>query len=81
MSGPEMPYGLSVEGLKQRCNNRTTKNDDHVALAEKLGVPVDSLISGIAVPHFLNIQYEFGSVVGHSRTCVYKNDGGQCLVL
>ena len=62
MSGPEMPYGLSVEGLKQRFNNRPTKNDDHVALSERLGVPVDSLISGITVPHFLNIQYEFGSI-------------------
>lgn len=62
MSGSEMPYGMPVEELKLRFQNKPEPNSDHAALAAKLGTTVEKMVAGITLPHFLNIQYEFGSV-------------------
>ena len=62
MGGPEMPYGMSAQALVQRFRNRPEPTADHAALAEKLGISVETLIGAITVPHFLNVQYQFGAV-------------------
>ena len=53
---------MPVEELKLRFQNKPEPNDDHAALAAKLGTTVEKMVAGITLPHFLNIQYEFGSV-------------------
>lgn len=62
MGGPEMPYGMPVKAVVERFKNSPKPTDDHAALAEKLGIPVGTLIAAITVPHFLNVQYQFGAV-------------------
>ena len=62
MGGPEMPYGMSPQEVVKRFRNSPKPTADHIALAEKLGVPVEQLIAAITVPHFLNVQYQFGAV-------------------
>lgn len=62
MGGSEMPYGMSAQELIKRFQNSPKPNADHTALAEKLGIPVGELIGAITVPHFLNVQYQFGAV-------------------
>ena len=62
MGGSEMPYGMSSRELIQRLQNSPKPTADHIALAEKLGIPVGTLIGAITVPHFLNVQYQFGAV-------------------
>lgn len=57
-----MPYGMSSRELIQRLQNSPKPTADHIALAEKLGIPVGTLIVAITVPHFLNVQYQFGEV-------------------
>lgn len=62
MSGQEMPYGMPMQALMQRLDKSLTPTDDHSALAEILGVPVDSLLTMIQLPHFMNVQYEFETI-------------------
>ena len=62
MGGPEMPYGMSAQEVVQRFRNRPEPTADHAALAKKLGISVETLIGAIAIPHFLNVQYQFGAV-------------------
>lgn len=62
MGGSEMPYGMSAQELIQRFRNAPKQTDDHAVLAEKLGIPVRELIAAITVPHFLNVQYQFGAI-------------------
>ena len=37
MSGKEMPYGMDIEGLKERFSQSSVPNDAHKELAEKFG--------------------------------------------
>lgn len=60
--GNEMPYGLPTQEVVQRINTPLIQNDDHVALAAKLGVPVDDLLTQIRFPRFMNIKYEFETI-------------------
>ncbi len=62
MGGSEMPYGMSAHNLIQRFQNKPTPTADHTALAEKLGISVETLVAAITVPHFLNVRYQFGAV-------------------
>ena len=62
MGGPEMPYGMPVKAIVQRFKDKPEPTADHTALAEKLGIPTETLIAAITVPHFLNVQYQFGAV-------------------
>ena len=62
MGGPEMPYGMSAKAVVQRFQNAPKPTNDHAALAEKLGISTETLIAAITVPHFLNVQYQFGAV-------------------
>lgn len=57
-----MPYGMPPEEFVRRLQNVPKPTADHVALAEKLGIATDKLVAAIAVPHFLNVQYQFGAV-------------------
>ncbi len=63
MSGKQMPYGLTVEEVVERFRSTPAATDEHMELAQKLGIPVSDLIRSIQMPRFMNIQYEFGSVV------------------
>ena len=63
MSGDEMPYGLPPQKIVERFKNSPKPGEQHRELAEKLGIPVEKLINSITVPKFMNIEYEFGSVV------------------
>ena len=62
MSGKEMPYGMPTQALMQRLDKTLTPNDDHFALAEIPGVPVDSLLTKIQLPRFMNVRYEFETI-------------------
>ena len=57
-----MPYVMPPEEFVRRLQNVPEPTADHVALAEKLGITTDKLVAAIAVPHFLNVQYQFGAV-------------------
>ena len=58
-----MPYGLPPQKIVERFKNSPKPGEHHRELAEKLGIPVEKLINSITVPKFMNIEYEFGSVV------------------
>lgn len=62
MSGKEMPYGMDIEGLKERLSLSSVPNDDHKALAEKFGTTPEHIVTLINMPHFISRQYVFGSV-------------------
>lgn len=62
MGGGAMPYGLSVEELKKRFANRIVQNEDHTALAEKLGISAEELVIQTQLPHFMSIQYNFSTI-------------------
>lgn len=63
-SGPQkkMPYGMPVEEIVWRLQNPPTVNDEITALAKELGALPEELATHLAIPHFMRIQYEFGSV-------------------
>lgn len=63
-SGPKkkMPYGMPVEEIVWRLQNPPTVNDEITALAGELGAGPEELATHLAIPHFMRIQYEFGSV-------------------
>ena len=63
-SGPQnkKPYGMPVEEIVWRLQNPTIVNDEITALAKELGTLPEELATHLAIPHFMRIQYEFGSV-------------------
>lgn len=62
MSGKEMPYGMDIEGLKERFSLISEPNEAHKALAEKFGTTPKEVVALINMPHFISRQYVFGSV-------------------
>ena len=62
MSGKEMPYGMDIEGLKERFSQSSIPNDAHKELAKKFGTTPEKVVALINLPHFLSRQYVFGSV-------------------
>lgn len=62
MSGKEMPYGMDIEGLKERFSQSSVPNDAHKELAEKFGTTPEKVVALINLPHFISRQYVFGSV-------------------
>lgn len=62
MSGKEMPYGMDIEGLKERFSQSSIPNDAHKKLAKKFGTTPEKVVALINLPHFLSRQYVFGSV-------------------
>lgn len=62
MSGKEMPYGMDIEGLKERFSQSPIPNDAHKEFAEKFGTTPENIVALINLPHFISRQYVFGSV-------------------
>ena len=62
MSGKEMPYGMPQQEVMKRLDTPLVPNDDHAALAERLGVSIDDLLTKIQLPHFMNIRYTFETI-------------------
>lgn len=57
-----MPYGMPFEKIKWRLQNPPAVNDEIRALAKELGALPEELAADLAIPRFMHIQYEFGSV-------------------
>ena len=53
---------MPVEEIVWRLQNPPTVNGEITALAEELGTLPEELATHLAIPHFMRIQYEFGSV-------------------
>lgn len=71
---------MPVEEIVWRLQNPPIVNDEITALAKELGTLPEELATHLAIPHFMRIQYEFGSVAEFFRAGIYENAGSKCAV-
>ena len=63
MGGSKMPFGMSGEELTKRFSLDIKETDEHRKFAERYGLDVSDLITQTTLPTFINVSYEFGTVL------------------
>ena len=63
MTDTKMPFGITSEEFSKRMATNTSATEDQKALAEKLGVSEHLITALNRFPHFMEIQYDFSSLV------------------
>ena len=63
MGGSKMPFGMSGEELTKRFSLNIKETDEHKKFAERHGLDVSDLITQTTLPTFINVSYEFGTVL------------------
>ncbi len=59
MQGGKMPYGMPIDEFVARVNQKRPITGKHQEFAQRYGMKLDSLMTQLRFPRFVNIEYEF----------------------
>ncbi len=54
-----MPYGMPIDEFVARVNQKRPITGQHQEFAQRYGMKLDSLMTQLRFPRFVNIEYEF----------------------
>ncbi len=59
MQGKKIPYGMPMDEFVARVNEKPPVTEQHREFAQRYGMKLDSLMTQLRFPRFVNIEYEF----------------------